>query len=440
MEKILVVGSGGREHALTWIVSKSPLVSKIYCAPGSAGIAKIAECVAIKAENDEGVQALADFAEENGIGLTIVGPEAPLVAGPGVVDEFTSRGLKIVGPTMAAAQLEASKVFAKEFMRRHNIPTADFECFDDPRRARTYAMANLPCAIKADGLAAGKGVILCHTEDDVKTAVRKIMIDKELGEAGKRVVVEKLLRGEEATVMVLTDGWDIIPLLATQDHKPVFNNDEGPNTGGMGAYAPAPVITPEMWKRIVEEIIKPTLEGMRKEGRLYKGVLYVGLMITPDGPKVLEFNVRFGDPELQPLALLMESDIVPILQGIADGRLPEEEIQWSEGAAVCIVMASQGYPGTPETNKEIKGLEEVAKMENVKVFHAGTKEENGVWKTVGGRVLGVTAKSVGISGAIGLACKAVAKISWEGEHHRTDIGRKALERGFQLKMKQGGDD
>ena len=433
--KVLVVGKSGREDALVWKIGQSPLVKEIYCAPGSDWISQRpkTKCLPIEAGD---VKALADFAEEESIGLTVVGPEASLVAGGGIVDVFTARGLEIVGPTMAAAQLEASKVFAKEFMKRHNIPTADFECFDDPRRAETDAIANLPCVVKADGLAAGKGVMLCRSENDVRIAIRRIMIDKEFGEAGNRVVVEDLLVGEEVTFMVLTDGWEVIPLLSTQDHKAVYDGDEGPNTGGMGAYAPALVITPELEKIIIEEVIKPTLAGMRKEGRLYKGILYVGVMVTPDGPKVLEFNVRFGDPELQPLVLLMENDIVPFLQGIARGELQEGSIQWSEGAAVCVVMASKFYPGTPETGKEIRGLEEVAAMENVVVFHAGTIKEGGIWKTSGGRVLGVTAKASGIPEAISLAYEAVAKISWDGEHHRTDIALKALKRGIQLEMKR----
>lgn len=433
-KKVLVVGSGGREDALVKLISRSPLVSQVYCAPGNDGIGQRPKTHCLPKLKADDLRGLRDFAKGNKIDLTVVGPEVPLVAG--IVDGFEAVGLKIVGPTKAAAQIEGSKVWAKEFMQKYKIPTADFMVFDDPERARQYATANLPCVIKTDGLAAGKGVIPCRNEEDIATAIKRIMIDKEFKESGKRVVVEEFLAGEEATYMVLTNGWKTIPFLATQDHKSVFDDDRGPNTGGMGAYASALVITKEMEKRIMEEIIEPTLEGMRTEGKTYKGVLYAGLMITSDGPKVLKFNVRFGDPELQPLVLLMESDIVPIFLGIAEGNLPQEKIKWSEGAAVCVVMASKGYPGTPEIGKEIKGLEEVAKMENVEVFHAGTISENGIWKTAGGRVLGVTAKAKGIPEAISLVYKAVAEISWEGEHHRTDIGQKALKRGFQLKMER----
>ena len=430
--KVLVVGGGGREDALVALISRSPLVAQVYCAPGNDGIGQGPKTHCLPKLKTNDLFGLRNFAKGNKIDLTVIGPEAPLVVG--IVDGFEAIGLKIVGPTKAAAQIEGSKVFAKEFMERHGIPTADFMVFDDPERARQYATANLPCVIKADGLAAGKGVIPCHNEEDIATAIKRIMINKEFKEAGNLVVVEEFLTGKEATFMVLTDDWKAIPLLATQDHKPVSDRDQGPNTGGMGAYAPVLVITKKLEKRIMAEIIEPTLAGMRAEGQLYRGILYVGLMITRDGPKVLEFNCRFGDPELQPLVLLMESDIVPFLDGIAEGKLPETKIKWTEGAAVCVVMVSKGYPGTPETGKEIYGLDEVAEMEDVVVFHAGTTFENGVWKTSGGRVLGVTAKGKDIAAAIKLAYEAVAKISWDGEHHRTDIGQKALRRGFQPKL------
>jgi len=430
--KVLVVGGGGREDALVWKISQSLLVSEIYCAPGNGGIAQRpkTKCVPIEADD---IEDLAKFAQTQGVYLTVVGPEAPLVAG--IVDEFEERRLRIVGPTQRAAQIEGSKVWAKKFLERNEIPTAAFMTFNDPNRAKMYAQNNLPCVVKANGLAAGKGVIPCFSEKESSAAIERIMVKKDFdvigNAAGNSVVVEEFLKGEEATFQVFTDGKIAIPLLSTQDHKPVYDGDNGPNTGGMGAYAPAPVITKEMKKRIMDEIIGPTLEGMRLEGRLYKGILYVGLMITLDGPKVLEFNCRFGDPELQPLVLLMESDIVPILEGIANGQLSQERIQWSEGAAVCVVMASKGYPGTPEIDKEINGLEEVASMADVEVFHAGITKKR---KTAGGRVLGVTAKAVGIPEAIGLVYEAVSKISWDGEHHRTDIAQKALKHGFQRKM------
>ncbi|HCG77219.1 TPA: phosphoribosylamine--glycine ligase [bacterium] len=432
-KKVLVIGSGGREDALVALISRSPLVSQIYCAPGNDGIGQRPKTHCLPKLKADDLWGLRDFAKRNKIDLTVVGPEAPLVAG--IVDGFEAVGLKIVGPTKEAAQIEGSKVFAKEFMERHKIPTADFMVFDDPEKARKYATANLPCVIKADGLTGGKGAIPCKTEEEIALALKRIMIDKEFKESGNRVVVEEFLTGEEATFMVLTDGWTAIPLLSTQDHKPVFDGDQGPNTGGMGAYAPAPVITKELEKRIMAEIIEPTLDGMKAEGRPYKGCLYAGLMITLDGqPKVLEFNCRFGDPELQPLVLLMESDIVPILLGITEGRLPVERIKWVEGAAVCVVMTSKGYPGTPEIGKEIKGLAGVAKLEDVEVFHAGTKKENGKILTAGGRVIGPTAMGKDIPEAIQRVYEAVTKISWSGEHHRPDIGKKALKHGIQLKM------
>jgi len=432
-KKVLVIGSGGREDALVALISRSPLVSQIYCAPGNDGIGQRPKTHCLPKLKADDLWGLRDFAKRNKIDLTVVGPEAPLVAG--IVDGFEAVGLKIVGPTKEAAQIEGSKVFAKEFMERHKIPTADFMVFDDPEKARKYATANLPCVIKADGLTGGKGAIPCKTEEEIALALKRIMIDKEFKESGNRVVVEEFLTGEEATFMVLTDGWNAIPLLSTQDHKPVFDGDQGPNTGGMGAYAPAPVITKELEKRIMAEIIEPTLDGMKAEGRPYKGCLYARLIITPDGqPKVLEFNCRFGDPELQPLVLLMESDIVPILLGITEGRLPVERIKWVEGAAVCVVMTSKGYPGTPEIGKEIKGLAGVAKLEDVEVFHAGTKKENGKILTAGGRVIGPTAMGKDIPEAIQRVYEAVTKISWSGEHHRPDIGKKALKHGIQLKM------
>lgn len=430
--KVLVIGSGGREDALVYLISRSPWVSQVYCAPGSDGISKRPKTICLANLKADDILGLRDFAIADGIGLTVVGPEAPLVKG--IVDVFEAVGLKIVGPTKAAAQLEGSKVWAKKFMERHGIPTADFMTFDDPEKARKYAIANLPCVIKADGLAAGKGVAPCHNEEDVSAAIKRIMIDKEFGESGNQVVVEEFLVGEEATFMVL----GTIPLLATQDHKPVFDYDKGPNTGGMGAYAPAPVITKELEKRIIAEIVEPTLAGMIEEGIPYKGILYVGLMIvnTPDGPKpmVLEFNVRFGDPELQPLALLMKSDIVPILLAIAEGRLPEERIKWREGAAVCVVMCSKGYPGSPETSKVIYGLDIVAKMKNVEVFYAGVKKENDIWKTAGGRVLGITASGRTLLEAIDRTYDAVRQILWVCVHYRRDIAQKALKRGIQVPM------
>lgn len=421
--KVLVVGGGGREDALVWKIAHSPLVSDIFCAPGNAGIEEIAECVSIKAEDISG---LAEFTKKHGIDLTVVGPELPLVWG--IVDKFEERGLKIVGPRKAAAYLEGSKVFAKNLMRDLEIPTARYKVANSPGEARE--LIKIPCCIKADGLAGGKGAFPCFTKKEARSAIKKIMVKTLFGPAGYQVVIEEFLEGEEATFKVFTDGKTIIPMPATQDHKPVNDGDKGPNTGGMGAYAPAPVITKELEKEIMDTIVKPLIKGLKKKKNIiYKGILYVGLMITREGPKVLEFNVRFGDPELQPLVMLMKSDIVPILEAIAEERLSEVEIEWKEGGAVCVVMTSAGYPEKYETGKEIKGLDKVAKMKDVVVFHAGTRKENGIWKTDGGRVLGVTAVGDDIAEAQKLAYKAVDKISWPGKHHRSDIAQKALNRG-----------
>jgi len=428
--KVLIIGSGGREDALVYLAGKSSEVSMVYAAPGNAGIAQRPKtiCLPIKADNLAG---LADFAQAKEIDLTIVGPEAPLVSG--IVNGFETRKLRIVGPRASAARLEGSKVFAKNFMKRHKIPTAPFVVFSDQEvsLAKRYVSSSFPCVIKADGLASGKGVILCQTKEEAKLAIERIMVKKEFGEAGNRIVIEGLLKGEEATFMVLTDGNKAIPFLPTQDHKPVFDGDRGPNTGGMGAYAPAPVITQELQNEIMETIIYPVLEGIKKEGSVYKGVLYAGLMITINGPKVLEFNIRFGDPELQPLAMLLEDDIIPILLGVAEEKLLTDKIKWFNGAAVCVVMASEGYPGKPKIGTYIYGLDEANKMGNVRVFYAGVDNKNDNFVTADGRVLGVTARSrKGLATAISFAYTAVYTIAWIGEHHRKDIGQKALIRGY----------
>lgn len=421
--KVLVIGSGGREDALVWKLSQSPFLSKIYCAPGNGGICQRekTECLSLKADE---ILALADFAKKNKIDLTVVGPEAPLVSG--ISDFFEKRGLKIFGPRNSGAKLEGSKVFAKNFMKKYGIPTADFKNFDKPREAKKYAIKNLPAVIKADGLASGKGAIICQSKEEVSKAIERVMIEKEFGPSGEKVVVEEFLEGEEVTYMILTDGEKFIPLLCSQDHKPVFDEDKGPNTGGMGSYAPTPIVDKKLKIKIREEIVKPALEGLKKEGINYQGCFYFGLMITSEGPKVLEFNCRLGDPELQPIVMLMESDIFPILKEIAEGRLLEKEIKWQKGAAVCVIMASGGYPGKYEIGKEIKGFKASSKMKNVVLFNAGVTREGKILKTAGGRVLGVTARASKIKEAIDLAYKAVAKISFEGEHYRTDIGKKAL--------------
>ncbi len=425
--KVLVVGGGGREHALVWKIAQSPKVERVYAAPGNAGIAEEpkTECVDIPA-ND--LEALRDFALKKGIDLTVVGPEEPLVKG--IVDLFEEAGLVIFGPRKDAAILEGSKAFAKNFMKEMGIPTAEFEVFEDADEAKRYIRSKgAPIVVKADGLAAGKGSIVCKTVDDALEAVDRIMVDRVFGDAGNRVVVEEFMKGEEASFIVITDGENIVPLASSQDHKPVYDNDEGPNTGGMGAYSPAPVVTEEIYQKTMEEIVIPTIEGMKKKGVPFKGVLYVGLMIIDDKqPKVLEYNVRFGDPEAQPILMRMKSDIVDALTASIEGRLNECRIEYTPEAAVCVVMASGGYPGKYEKGKVIHGLDEVAKMEKVKVFHAGTRKVDGSFVTNGGRVLGVTALGDGIKEAIQRAYDAVSKITWEKVHYRRDIGAKALRR------------
>jgi len=422
MKKILVVGGGGREHALVWKLSLSPQVGKIYCAPGNAGISRQAECIPIAAEN---IAELVTFAEKNQIDLTVVGPEAPLVKG--IVDLFQQKGLAIWGPNARAAELEASKVFAKEFMRKYNIPTADYQIFSSPEEAKKYIRnRRSPLAIKADGLAAGKGVILARTENEAMEAIETIMVKKQFGSAGDKVVIEELLSGEEASFLAFTDGENVIPLPSSQDHKAIYDGDQGPNTGGMGAYSPAPVVNSEVSQKIMKKIIIPTIRGMAKEGRKYQGILYAGLMIEQEEPKVLEFNVRFGDPEAQPLLVRMKSDLLPILEATITHNLNQIQIEWDPRAAVCVVMASSGYPGSYEKGKIISGLKEAEEIREVVIFHAGTAEKEGKLITNGGRVLGVTALGNTILEAMARAYNAVSKISWENVYYRKDIGSKAI--------------
>ena len=422
--KVLVVGSGGREHSLAWKIGKSPMVTKVYCAPGNAGTSSCATNVPIKAGD---IDALLAFAIQNQIDLTVVGPEDPLVNG--IVDRFVAEGLKIFGPTQAAAQLEGSKTFSKDLMAKYGIPTADYGSFTDNEQAAQYIRkVGPPLVVKADGLAAGKGVILCYTEAEALDALKKVMSDKAFGEAGNRCVIEQLLVGEEASFLALTDGEHVLPLAASQDHKAVYDGDTGPNTGGMGAYTPAPVVDDAMYGRIMNEVVIPTIKGMAAEGTPYKGVLYAGLMIMPDGtPKVLEYNARFGDPECQPLLFRMTSDLVPSLLGTIDGDLDRKAIDWGE-PTVCVVMASGGYPGFYEKGKPISGLESI-EGEDRFVFHAGTRMGDGDQVlTDGGRVLGVTAKGRTVAQAIENAYDTLAKISFEKAYYRKDIGQKALQR------------
>ena len=420
--KILVVGSGGREHALVWKINQSPRVSKIYCAPGNGGISSLAECVDIQATD---IHSLLKFAKQERVRLTVVGPEVPLTMG--IVDEFEKEGLRIFGAGKKSAEIEGSKAFAKNLMRKYGIPAAEYRTFTSRDEAAGYIRERkTPLVIKADGLAAGKGVIPAKSIEEALDAVDIILVKRAFGEASKKIVVEEFLTGEEASFLVFTDGESVIPLPPSQDHKPIFDEDKGPNTGGMGAYSPAPIVTEDLHEQIMKEIIQPAISAMAAEGRKYKGVLYAGLMITDGKAKVLEFNARFGDPETQPLLMRMKSDIIPVLEATIDGNLSQIKVEWDERAAVCVVMASEGYPGSYQKGFEITGLEEISKMPGVEVFHAGTVIKDGKTISSGGRVLGVTALEHGIKDAIGLAYRAVKDIRWEGVYYRQDIGRRAL--------------
>ena len=419
--KVLVIGSGGREHALVWKISQSPMVDKIYCAPGNAGIAQLAECVAIKAEDLDG---LLDFALQNEIGLTVVGPEVPLTMG--IVDKFQEKGLKIFGPSGRAAEIEGSKTFAKDLMAKYGIPTAKYGAFTDAEEAKAFlAEVGLPCVVKADGLAAGKGVLICETKEEAETAVDDILVDNKFGNAGSRVVVEEFLTGQEVSMLAFSDGKTIVPMVSSQDHKRIWDGDKGLNTGGMGAYSPAPVYTPDVHEIVVPQVLEATIKAMEQEGRPFAGILYAGLMLTADGPKVLEFNARFGDPETQAVLPRLKSDLVEIFLAIIDGRLNEMNIEWYEEAAVCVVMASGGYPETSDKGRVITGMKE-AEETGIIVFHAGTKETDGNIVTNGGRVLAISALGKDIAEAIANAYKGVEKVKFENMQYRTDIGKKAF--------------
>ena len=421
---ILVVGGGGREHALVWKLSQSPRVEKIYAAPGNAGIAGFAECVPLKAEDIAG---LLKFAKAKSIDLTVVGPEGPLSLG--IVDEFTKAGLRIFGPSGKAAELEGSKRFSKDLMNKYHIPTAAYGVFTDKSEADAYVRAKgAPIVVKADGLAAGKGVVVAETTDEALKALDLIMTERAFGAAGDRVVIEECLKGEEASFMAFSDGRTVVPMASSQDHKRVFDADQGPNTGGMGAYSPAPIVTRELERRVMETIMTPTVRAMEKEGRLFKGVLYAGLMIYNGEAKVLEFNARFGDPETQPVMARLDTDLVDIIEAILDGTLSKLDIKWKPESAVCVVMASGGYPGNYVKGKEIKGLE-AARHKGVMVFHSGTSLKDGRIVTDGGRVLGVTGLGPVVAAAIDNAYAGVREISFEGAHFRRDIGARALETG-----------
>ncbi|MFH1202512.1 MAG: phosphoribosylamine--glycine ligase [Candidatus Omnitrophota bacterium] len=420
--KILVIGSGGREHALVWKIAQSKLVDKIFCAPGNGGISALAECLDIKAED---THALMAFARKEKIDLIVVGPEAPLASG--IVDEFASNKIKIFGPNKRAAQLEASKVFAKEIMAKYAVPTADFKVFDKAQEAKEYIdTVGVPCVVKADGLAQGKGVFVAKTTEEAKQAIFSMMEERIFGDAADKIIVEECLEGPEASILAVTDGKSILPLASSQDHKRVFDNDQGPNTGGMGAYSPAPVVSEALFKEILDTVIQRTINGLINEGILYQGVLYAGIMITKNGPKVLEFNVRFGDPETQAILPRLNSDLVEVMLDTIDGKLNKIKLDWSRQACVCVVCASGGYPGDYEKGKEISGLEETKKMKDVEVFHAGTKKSSGKYFTNGGRVLGVTGLGNTVKEAIDKTYQAAEKIHFEGMHYRKDIGYRAV--------------
>jgi phosphoribosylamine---glycine ligase len=420
--KVLVVGGGGREHALVWKLAQSPRVAKIYAAPGNAGMAGAAECVPVKAEDIPG---LLSFARSKAVDLTVVGPEGPLSRG--VIDEFTRAGLRAFGPDAKAAELEASKKFSKDLMKKYGIPTAEYEVFTDRAAAEAYVRRKgAPIVVKADGLAAGKGVVVAETVDEALRALASIMTDKAFGAAGDRVVIEECLRGEEASFMAFSDGETVVPMASSQDHKRVFDADAGPNTGGMGAYSPAPIVTKELERKVMETIMLPTVRAMEREGRTFKGVLYAGLMIRNGEARVLEFNARFGDPETQPVMARLDTDLIDIIEAVLSGSLSKLDIKWKPGSAVCVVMASAGYPGAYEKGKVIHGLGKAARHDGVSVFHAGTALRNGEITTDGGRVLGVTGLGANIAEAVENAYKGVREISFEGAHYRKDIGARAL--------------
>jgi phosphoribosylamine--glycine ligase len=418
---VLLIGSGGREHALAWAMLASPLVGKLYCAPGNAGIAEIADCVALDVADHA---AVVQFCRDNGIGLVVVGPEAPLVAG--IADDLEAARIKVFGPSRAAARLEGSKGFTKDFCTEHGIPTAAYARFDDRAAARAYIERQpLPVVVKADGLAAGKGVVIAETRDEALAAVDACLAGA-LGSGG--VVIEEFLAGEEASFFALVDGRNAIPLASAQDHKRAFDGDRGPNTGGMGAYSPAPVVTPEIARRAMDEIVWPTVRGMAARGTPYKGVLYAGLMITDDGPKLIEYNVRFGDPEAQALMLRLKSDLLAALLATVDGVLNAFDVRWHDDAAIAVVMAANGYPGAYAKGSEIRGLEAAQEMVGVEIFHAGTAREDGRLVATGGRVLNVAARGHTLAEARTRAYEAVGRIDWPGGFCRSDIGWRALQR------------
>jgi phosphoribosylamine--glycine ligase len=422
--KVLVLGNGGREHALVWKLRQSARVSKLYCAPGNGGIAEEAECLPVNLKSLESMVALGERLRPD---LTVVGPELPLMLG--IVDEFTRRGLAVFGPTKAAARLESSKSFAKEFLQRHRIPTAAYAVCDSIDEVRAaLAHFHVPVVVKADGLAAGKGVVIAATKEEATGAAAEMLSGKMVGEAGKRVVLEECLKGDELSFLVMSDGERVAPLVAAQDHKRIGDGDTGPNTGGMGAYSTAEIVDEKMRDWLVNHIARPVVAGMKAEGAEYKGVLYCGLMMTARGPMVLEFNCRFGDPETQPILMRLESDLLDALEASIAGRVSDGDFKWSSEAAVCVVMSSGGYPGTFEVGKKILGLDEAEALVGAKVFHAGSSKRDGEFYTTGGRVLGVSARAGDLKTAVEQAYEACAKIRFDGAHYRKDIAGRALKK------------
>jgi len=420
--KVLVLGSGGREHAMVWKLRQSPRIKKLYCAPGNGGISADAECVAVDLKSLDSIVQLANKLNPD---VTVVGPELPLTLG--VVDEFQRRGWRIFGPTRAAAQLESSKSFSKEFMQRHRIPTAHYAiCTKKGELKDALAHFHTPIVVKADGLAAGKGVVIAQTKEEAQRTAEEMLSGKMLGEAGLRVVLEEFLNGEELSFLVMSDGERVVPLVASQDHKRVFDDDKGPNTGGMGAYSTDQIIDASMRDWLVTHIARPVMAGMKAEDAEYKGILYCGIMMTARGPMVLEFNCRFGDPETQPIMMRMESDLLEAIEASIEGRVSEGDFRWSADPAACVVMSSGGYPGAFEAGKLITGIEEADRLYGVKVFHAGTNRRDGQYYTTGGRVLGVTARGSDLPEAVERAYDAVMKIRFDGMHYRKDIAARGL--------------
>ena len=422
--KVLVVGGGGREHALAWKLAQSPRLTRLYAAPGNPGIAAHADCVPIR---DTALDELVALARRERVELAVIGPELPLSLG--LRDRLSDAGVSVFGPSQAAARLESSKSFAKDLMARYGIPTARFRAFQDAAAARRFCRElGAPLVVKADGLAAGKGAMVCATLPEADAAIRLCLDEGAFGAAGRTVVVEEFMTGEEASFFVITDGASALPLPAAQDHKTIFDDDRGPNTGGMGAYSPAPVVDEAMTGRVMDEIVTPTLAAMAKEGAPYAGVLFVGLMIGPEGPRVVEFNCRFGDPECQAILPRLDEDILPVFEAVASGRGLPASLRWRREASVCVVLASPGYPGTPRAGLPIEGVEAAAALPGVNVFHAGTARRDGALLTAGGRVLGVQTLGGDIRAAIERAYDAVGRIRFEGMQFRRDIGRRALAR------------